>query len=104
MEDGHDLVAIARIYSRPEMICYISALEAEGIHTFITGNHYGSATQEIVAIGGYVVTVPAAQVDQAIALTVELRLNTEPLVPVRSLCVDAYGYSLHSSPRWAPQA
>jgi hypothetical protein len=84
LESGHDLVVIARIYSRPEMICYISALEAEGIHTFVTGNHHGSATQEIIALGGYLVRVSAAQVDQAVSLTAELRLETEPLAPALS--------------------
>lgn len=67
------------------MVCYTSALEAEGIHTFVTGNHYGSATQEIIAIGGYLVRIPAAQLDHALTLTAELRLETEPLLPAKSL-------------------
>jgi hypothetical protein len=67
------------------MLCYTSALEAEGIHTFVTGNHYGSATQEIIAIGGYLVRIPAAQLDHAVALTAELRLDTQPLLPAKSL-------------------
>ena len=79
MEGDHDLVELARIYSRAELICYISALEAEGLHTFVTGNHYGSATQEIIAIGGYLVRVPAAQLHQAVSFTAELRIGTEPI-------------------------
>lgn len=81
----HNLVAVARIYSRPEMICYTAALEAEGIHCCITGNHYGAATQQMLAIGGYVIGVPATQVDQAIALTAELRQQTPPLALAPSL-------------------
>jgi hypothetical protein len=67
------------------MTCYISALEAEGIHTFVSGNHFGSATQEIIAMGGYLVSVPAAQLDHAVTLTTELRLETSALTPARSL-------------------
>ncbi len=84
-EGGGDLAEIARIFSRPELICYVAALEAEGIHTHVCGNHYGSATQHIVAMGGYLVRVPAAQLEQAVLLTAELRLGTEPLGVARSL-------------------
>jgi hypothetical protein len=82
---GHDLVEIARIWSRPELVCYAAALETEGIHTFVTGNHYGSATQEMIAIGGYLVRVPTAQLEHAVLLTAELRSETEPLLPAKSL-------------------
>jgi hypothetical protein len=85
MQGDHDLVDIARIWSRPEMVCYVSALEAEGILTHVGGNHFGNATQEIIAMGGYLVRVPAAQVEHAVLLTAELRLGTEPLLPARSL-------------------
>jgi hypothetical protein len=82
---GGDLVPVATIFSRPELICFVAALEAEGLHCCIVGNHYGNLTQELVAIGGYSVRVPEAQLDWAVDLIAELRLATAAIEAPRSL-------------------
>jgi hypothetical protein len=83
MTDGlpHDLVPVARIFSRPEMICFVSALEAEGVHVCVGADNHGRAQLLIVALGGYLVRVPATQLDQVVVLIEELRVSTE-LAPV----------------------
>ena len=77
-EVGTDLVEVARIFSRPEMICLLSALEDQGIQTFVTAFHHGNAEQIVLALGGYSVRVPEFEVENAVALIAEIRLLTEP--------------------------
>ena len=84
-EVGTDLVEVARIFSRPEMICLLSALEDQGIQTFVTAFHHGNAEQIVLALGGYSVRVPEFEVENAVALIAEIRLQTEVPEPSRSL-------------------
>ena len=80
-----DLVTIATIFSRPELICFVAALEDWGIATCIVGNHWGNLTQEIVAMGGYSIRVAELDVEIAVELIAELRQGSEPIGPLQSL-------------------
>ncbi len=85
MEPGDDLVPIARIFSLPELACFVSALEAEGILVFAGAWNHGQATLQLIALGGYLVRVPETQLEQALGLIAELRGETVPLVTPESL-------------------
>lgn len=85
MEPGDDLVPVARIFSLPELDCFVSALEAEGILAFAGAWNHGQATLELIALGGYLVRVPETQLEQALGLIAELRGETEPLAVAGSL-------------------
>lgn len=76
----YDLVPIARIFSRPEMACFVSALRAEGVHVFVGAEHHIRAELIIVALGGYLIRVPGAQLDQAMGLIDELCADVESVV------------------------
>jgi hypothetical protein len=80
-----DLVPVARIFSRPEMQCFVAALQAEGILVFVGGDRQITLELQVLALGGYLVEVPAAQVEQAEGLIDELRRQTEPLSPAHTL-------------------
>ena len=82
---GSDLVPVARIFSLPELDCFVSALEAEGILVFAGAWNHGQATLELIALGGYLVRVPETQLEQAMGLIAELRGKTEPLAVADSL-------------------
>jgi hypothetical protein len=80
-----DLIEIATIFSRPEMICFVAALRDHGMPVFVGGDNYGQATLELVAIGGYRVSVPECEVERAADLIAELRLETERVPTAQSL-------------------
>ncbi|MEY2928312.1 MAG: hypothetical protein RL367_2789 [Pseudomonadota bacterium] len=80
-ETSADLIEIATIFSRPEMICFTTALRVEGLIVDICGDHHINATLFLVPCGGYRVRVPGYQKDEAVALIEELRLQTEALTP-----------------------
>jgi hypothetical protein len=80
-ETSADLIEIATIFSRPEMICFTTALRVEGLIVDICGDHHINATLFLIPCGGYRIRVPAYQKDGAVALIEELRLQTEPLTP-----------------------
>lgn len=84
-EESTDLIEVARIYSRPEAMCFASALEGGGVHSYTMGFDFGALPHETVAFGGYSVRVPAWQAEQAISLIEELRLQTEPPAQAKSL-------------------
>lgn len=84
-EESADLIEMARIYSRPEALCFASALEGGGVHTYTMGFDFGALPHETVAFGGYSVRVPAWQAEQAVSLIDELRLQTSPPAPAKSL-------------------
>ena len=76
------MVPVATIFSAPELACLVSALEDQGIIVHANGFHHGVATLNIVALRGFSVRVPAYQIDLAVALIDEIRLETEPqLIP-----------------------
>lgn len=85
VEPGNDLVPIARIFSLPELNCFVSALEAEGVLVFAGAWNHGQASVKLIALGGYLVRVPETQLEQALALITELRAETEPLAVSDSL-------------------
>lgn len=62
------LVRVATIFSRPELACFAASLEAEGIAVSIIGDLHGSADPIVMALGGYHVMVPKADVDDAITV------------------------------------
>jgi hypothetical protein len=74
---GTDLIPVATIYSRPEMACFVSVLEAEGIQTYTLGYFHGSLEQNTVLLGGYSVRVPEYHLEQAVSLIEEVRLGTK---------------------------
>jgi hypothetical protein len=77
-EDVNDLTPIACIFSYPELVCFVSALEAEGIFVTVHSEAQVRQQAQIFGLGGYRVMVSAAQRDQVIDLIDELRRGTEP--------------------------
>lgn len=72
------MVPVATIFSVPELVCLVSALEDQGMIVHVNGHHHGTATLNILALGGFSVRVPAYQVDQAVSLIDEIRCQTGP--------------------------
>ena len=66
--DETGLVRVATIYSRPELICFVSVLEAQGIHVFTFGAGHGSVDPVVIALGGYQIFVLPQEYEPAIEL------------------------------------
>ncbi len=84
-ESSDAMIDIATIFSQPELLCFVSALEAEGLIVHICGYHFVGGNLLMVACGGFRVRVPAYQREQAVALIEELRLQTAPLTPAQEM-------------------
>lgn len=71
------MVPIARILGRGEALTVAAMLDAAGIIVHVGGEYYASVSPEIVAIGGFRLTVPAWQYDDASDLLREVMANPE---------------------------
>lgn len=59
------MVPIATLYNRGEALSVAAMLDAAGVIVHVGGEHYGGVTLEILAIGGFRLTVPAFQHGEA---------------------------------------
>lgn len=59
------MVAIADLVSRSEALTVAALLDSAGIVVHVGGEHYAGATLNILAIGGFRLTVPASQLAEA---------------------------------------
>jgi len=72
------MVPIARILGRGEALTVAAMLDAAGIIVHLGGEYYTSVSPDIVAIGGFRLTVPAWQHADASALVAEMLAQPEP--------------------------
>lgn len=72
------MVPVARILGRGEALTVAAMLDAAGIIVHVGGEYYASVSPDIVAIGGFRLTVPAWQHEDASAILVELLAAPEP--------------------------
>jgi hypothetical protein len=79
--DDADLVRVATIYSRSELICFVSVLEAYGIHVFTFGAGHGSVDPVVIALGGYQICVLPQEYQSAIELIDETELGLAEYKP-----------------------
>ncbi|WP_428685140.1 hypothetical protein [Sphingopyxis sp.] len=62
------MVPIAELVSRSEALTVAAMLDAAGIIVHVGGEHYAGSTLEVLAIGGFRLTVPASQHEEASAI------------------------------------
>jgi hypothetical protein len=72
------MVPIACILGRGEALTVAAMLDAAGIIVHLGGEYYTSVSPDIVAIGGFRLTVPAWQHGDASALLEEILAQPEP--------------------------
>ena len=75
---GDAMVPIARILGRGEALTVAAMLDAAGIIVHVGGEYYTSVTPNIIAIGGFRLTVPAWQHGEASAVIAEMLAAPEP--------------------------
>ena len=76
---GDAMVPIARILGRGEALTVTAMLDAAGIIVHLGGEYYTSVTPNIIAIGGFRLTVPAWQHGDASTVIAEMLAAPEPL-------------------------
>ena len=59
------MVLIATLFSRSEALSVAALLDAGDVIVHVGGEYYGGTTLDIVAMGGFRLTVPASQHDKA---------------------------------------
>ncbi|AMG72666.1 Uncharacterized protein SGRAN_0269 [Sphingopyxis granuli] len=72
------MVPIAWILGRGEMLAVAAMLDAAGIIVHVGGEHYASVSPEVLAIGGFRLTVPAWQYGDASAVLSEMLAARAP--------------------------
>lgn len=72
------MVPVARILGRGEALTVAAMLDAAGIIVHVGGEYYTSVSPDIVAIGGFRLTVPAWQYEDASVLLAEMLQGPEP--------------------------
>lgn len=72
------MVPVARILGRGEALTVAAMLDAAGIIVHVGGEYHSSATPYILAIGGFRLTVPQWQHEEASALLAEMLALPEP--------------------------
>lgn len=72
------MVVIARILDRGEALTVAAMLDAAGIIVHMGSEHYLTASPNIVALGGFQLTVPTWQYDEATAILAEMLAAPEP--------------------------
>jgi len=72
------MVPIAWILGRGEMLTVAAMLDAAGIIVHVGGEHYASVSPEVLAIGGFRLTVPAWQHEDASAVLSEMLAAPAP--------------------------
>lgn len=75
---GDAMVPIARILGRGEALTVAAMLDAAGIIVHVGSEYYASVSPDIVAIGGFRLTVPAWQYADASAVLVDMLAQPEP--------------------------
>ncbi|MGV7122857.1 hypothetical protein [Sphingopyxis sp. 550A] len=66
------MVPIARILARGEALTVAAMLDAAGIIVHVGGEYYTSVSPDIIAIGGFRLTVPAWQYEDASEILAEM--------------------------------
>lgn len=72
------MVPVARILGRGEALTVAAMLDAAGIIVHVGGEYYTSVSPDIVAIGGFRLTVPAWQYEDASAILADMLSAPEP--------------------------
>jgi hypothetical protein len=72
------MVPVAHILGRGEALTVAAMLDAAGIIVHVGGEYYTSVTPNIIAIGGFRLTVPAWQHGDASAVIAEMLAAPEP--------------------------
>lgn len=96
------MVPIAHILGRGEALTVAAMLDSAGIIVHVGGEYYGGVTLNIIAMGGYRLTVPVSQqaeasailqdyVDQPSAFIPELRRRTLRILAVVCLTLSVPG-------------
>lgn len=75
---GDAMVEVARILGRGEALTVAAMLDAAGIIVHVGGEYYASVSPDIIAIGGFRVTVPVWQYRDASAILAEMLAVPEP--------------------------
>lgn len=72
------MVPIARLIGRGEALTVAAILDAAGIVVHLGGEYYTSVSADILAIGGFRLTVPASQHEAASRILTEVLAEPEP--------------------------
>lgn len=75
---GDAMVPIAHILGRGEALTVAAMLDAAGIIVHVGGEYHTSVSANIIAIGGFRLTVPAWQHGDAAAVVAEMLAAPEP--------------------------
>lgn len=73
------MVPIAQILGRGEALTVAAMLDAAGIIVHVGGEYYTSVSPDILAVGGFRITVPAWQYEDASALLTEMLAEPAPV-------------------------
>lgn len=108
------MVPIADLLSRSEALTVAAMLDAAGIIVHVGGEYYAGTTLNIVAIGGFRLTVPASQYAEASAILrdfaaepsdfiEDLRLRTIRILAIIGMTISipaAFTYAYIGSAGW----
>lgn len=72
------MVPIAILFGRGEALTVAAMLDAAGIIVHVGGEHYTSVMAHIIAVGGFRLTVPAWQHEDASAVIAAMLAEAEP--------------------------
>jgi hypothetical protein len=75
---GDAMVPIARLLGRGEALTVAAMLDAAGIIVHVGGEYYTSVSPDIIAIGGFRLTVPVWQHADAARLLADMLAEPEP--------------------------
>ena len=75
------MVVVANLVSRSEALTIAALLDSAGIAVHVGGEHYAGATLNILAIGGFRLTVPASQWAKASDLLRDVAAVPPTVVP-----------------------
>jgi len=101
------MVPIADLLSRSEALTVAAMLDAAGIIVHVGGEYYAGTTLNIVAIGGFRLTVPASQYAEASAIlrdfvvqpndfVDDLRLRTLKILAIVGLTISVPGAFIYA--------